>query len=177
VGLVDLLPTALEAFGAPLPGPLDGRSLLGILRGEAGAVREQVIGAHDDLLAEPLRDGRQELDFPAKPPSPRARSIRHGRFKYIRNFETQHEYTNNVLEHSRTWASWRHAAEDEPELRARMDGLRFRPRDELFDLERDPFELENLAGDPLHAGARAQLADELRTWMRNEGDPLAAAWG
>jgi N-acetylglucosamine-6-sulfatase len=34
--------------------------------------------------------------------------------------------------------------------------------DELYDLERDPYEITNLIGDPAYAPVRTQLADELR---------------
>ena len=34
--------------------------------------------------------------------------------------------------------------------------------DELYDLERDPYEITNLHGDPAYAGARRELQDELR---------------
>jgi N-sulfoglucosamine sulfohydrolase len=176
VGLVDLLPTALDAFEVPAPGPLDGRSLLPLLRGEASAVRTRSIGVHDDLLREPSREGRQDLVFANKRPTPRSRSIRDERFKYIRNFDTQYEFSNNVLEHSRTWASWQRAAVDAVPLRERIRVLRFRPTEELFDLAADPWELTNLAADPRHTATRERLAAELRDWMRREDDPLSSAW-
>jgi len=178
VSLVDLLPTALAAFEVPAPGPLDGRSLLGLLRGEVASVRDQVIGVHDDLLKEPMREGRRNPDFPTKPPTPRARSIRSGRYKYIRNFDTQYEFTNNVIasKGATTWRSWERVAQDDPALRARMDSLLWRATEELFDLQADPWELNNLAQDSSRAAAKAQLAAQLREWMQREGDPLIAKW-
>jgi N-sulfoglucosamine sulfohydrolase len=160
VSLVDLLPTALDVAGMP-PGELDGRSLLPLLRGELGAVREQVVGAIDELLA-------QE-------PTP-LRSIRERRYKYIRNFRPEVEFANNVLEHSATWASWEAAARDEPELSRRMQLLRRRPSEELYDLELDPWELENLADRPERAADKARLRAALREWMQREGDPELARW-
>jgi N-sulfoglucosamine sulfohydrolase len=173
--LVDLLPTALEAFDVPSSDSFDGHSLLPLLRGEVSAVRSRSIGVHDDMLKEPNRVKRQR-NFPTRAPTPRSRSIRGERFKYIRNFDTQLEFTNNVLEHSWTWSSWGHVAANDPALRARMDGLRFRAEEELFDLEADPWELENLASVPEHRATMRQLASELREWMRREADPLLADW-
>ncbi len=44
---------------------------------------------------------------------------------------------------------------------------------QLFDLERDPWELENLAGDPAHRGTVARLRRELLGWMARVDDPLS----
>ena len=45
-----------------------------------------------------------------------------------------------------------------------------RPEEELYDLERDPFELENRAGDPALGAVKAHLRAELERWMRRQGD-------
>jgi choline-sulfatase len=44
---------------------------------------------------------------------------------------------------------------------------------ELFDLNTDPGEFRNLAGDPAHADRRRRLTDELRTWQQQHRDPVA----
>jgi len=165
VNLVDLLPTALDTFGLP-PAELDGRSLLPLLRGEASAVRERVVGALDELLV--------------GDPTP-ARSIRDRRYKYIHNFRPEVEFSNNILIHSDTWSSWLAAAQDDPALARRVEQLLRRPREELYDLQADPWELENLAAAtpplaPEHEAARQRLRAELRDWTHREGDPLAAKW-
>ena len=47
-------------------------------------------------------------------------------------------------------------------------------RDELYDLEADPFELSNLIDDPAHAGLLADLRQRLAAWQRRTGDPACA---
>ena len=159
VSLVDLLPTALDTFGLPAA-DLDGASLLPLLRGEVEAVRERVVGALDELLA--------------GEPTP-SRSIRDRRHKYIVNLRPEVEFSNNILIHSKTWASWEALAPKVPELAARIEHLLHRPAEELYDLEADPWELRNLAADPAAAAVRTRLRAELVAWLDRAGDSAGAA--
>ncbi len=43
---------------------------------------------------------------------------------------------------------------------------------QLFDLKRDPYELDNLADEPAHADRRKRLRAELKAWRKRVGDPL-----
>lgn len=160
VNLTDLLPTALDIFGLRSERALDGQSLLPLLRGESAAVRDVFVGQHTEhLVGQPMP----------------ARSLRDERFKYIRNFELQGEFANNVLDHSATWRSWTKAAKDDPALRARMKSLLNRPAEELYDLVADPHELVNLAGREEHSATLAAMRARLKQWMKAEQDPLADA--
>jgi hypothetical protein len=44
--------------------------------------------------------------------------------------------------------------------------------EELYDLENDPHECVNLAGDPGYAGVKRSLALELDHWMETHDDPF-----
>ena len=88
-----------------------------------------------------------------------ARSQRH---KFIRNFESSF------------------AVEVPGDIQAgpifRSDPLRY-SRDrpslvELYDLEKDPVEIDNLAGRPEVAGIEEELSERLWQWMRETKDPL-----
>jgi arylsulfatase A-like enzyme len=46
----------------------------------------------------------------------------------------------------------------------------------LFDLEKDPFELNNLAQDPAAAELRRQMEARLAEWMRRTGDSWDYNW-
>ncbi len=46
-----------------------------------------------------------------------------------------------------------------------------RPREELYDLGKDPNELTNVAGDPAYAEILADLRRRLRAWRQETNDP------
>jgi uncharacterized sulfatase len=68
------------------------------------------------------------------------------------------------------WASWVRRAETDPAAAAVVRRYHHRPAEELYDLQADPFEQRNLAGDPAYAGRLAGLRAELDAWMKSEGD-------
>ena len=45
-----------------------------------------------------------------------------------------------------------------------------RPTEELYDLETDPYEINNLATDPGYDTVRSELATQLDTWIAETGD-------
>ena len=45
-----------------------------------------------------------------------------------------------------------------------------RPAEELYDVQKDTYELRNLADDPAHAETLKQLRGELDRWMIDTGD-------
>ena len=51
-----------------------------------------------------------------------------------------------------------------------------RPEFELFDLEADPFEGNNLAQDPAYAEVLAEMKECLRTEQRRTNDPWVMKW-
>jgi len=48
--------------------------------------------------------------------------------------------------------------------------LHHRPAEELYRVDSDPYELNNLANDPACAEARARLRSALERWMSSQGD-------
>jgi arylsulfatase A-like enzyme len=47
---------------------------------------------------------------------------------------------------------------------------------QLFDLEADPWEMENLAHRPEYAAIEHRLREQLRAWQVTVGDPFRAAF-
>jgi arylsulfatase A-like enzyme len=156
ISFVDVLPTLLEAAGADgsVPGEVDGRSFLEVLRGARAAHRQLVFG---------------DLEFiPKHLPS---RAVRSRDWKYVYNAPVDRPYGQEALT-ANAWASMRMLAESDPVMKARVEHLLRRPREELYDLAIDPAELNDLGADPRHADTRRELARALGCWMQTTGDPL-----
>ena len=45
-----------------------------------------------------------------------------------------------------------------------------RPKEELYDLAADPYEMKNLAPEPKQADTLKKLSAELDAWMKAQGD-------
>jgi uncharacterized sulfatase len=52
-----------------------------------------------------------------------------------------------------------------------------RPAEELYDLRRDPDQIRNVAADPAHAAAKAELAARLMRELTAAGDPRVTGDG
>jgi N-sulfoglucosamine sulfohydrolase len=55
--------------------------------------------------------------------------------------------------------------------RRSRDAFINRPREELYDLARDPDELKNVAADPAYAGVLKDLRQRLKDWQTATKDP------
>lgn len=108
---MDLVPTLLEAAGVTDRPPMDGRSLLPLVR-----TGVQDLAWREDLLCQHHGHGHECFQ----------RMLRHGPYKYV----------------------------------AHLDDC-----DELYDLERDPYELRNRIDDPAMADRLVQLRDRLHRSM------------
>ena len=161
VSLLDLLPTALDLFGAPAPDGLVGHSLLPLLRGQTPFVRQAIFGMHSSQ--------KVGQDYPI-------RSVRTYRLKYIRNLRPEVTFDATHLHSSMTWNSWLAAADRQPELEERMELLLKRPREQLYNLEDDPYELNDLAPDPARAETLANMSARVKNWMAVLDDPLLGEW-
>lgn len=160
VSWVDLLPTILEAAGGRAPKDIDGRSFLHVVRGKKKEHRDWVFATH-------AGDGRWNI-YPM-------RSLRVGQWKFIRNLRPEFAFTTHIdlpgnLGQRPYWSTWEKAAETDEHAAAIVKRYHARPSVELYDLESDPDELVNLAGDPKHARRIKKMRAALDKWMRDQGD-------
>lgn len=158
ISLVDLAPTWLDAAGLRPPKAMDGRSFLGLLTGRKYQPR-------DTIYAE--RNYHTHLDL--------IRCVRTSRYKLIHNYLPQIPYrTLSDIARSPSWRSIEHLHHEgklSPAL-VRKYFERPRPVTEFYDLQKDPWELNNRADDPVYAGTVRQLREKLSRWMIQTHDFL-----
>ncbi|MEZ5300707.1 MAG: sulfatase [Verrucomicrobiales bacterium] len=170
VSYIDVAPTFLAAAGidpaqidtgcpdADGARGFDGRSFLPLLRGEADSHRDLVFSQHTTVGI----NGYKE-------PYP-MRAARDARYKLIRNLAPDNTYEIGGIHQGEPLDSWKADAKDNPALQKRIDWLYRRPGAELYDLQNDPLETKNLAGDPALAEVQARLQSAMDEWMAQQGD-------
>lgn len=161
VSLVDLLPTMEDVAGGKAPKGIDGTSLVPLLTGKANVV-------HDAIYASHTGDGGNQAPM---------RTIRTDKYKLIVNYRPDILFKNAISENTQKrdnayWLSWLEAAKTDPKAAAVVDHFQHRKPVELFDLEKDPYELNNLAGQPGTAGIEKDLRARLEKWMVSQGEDL-----
>jgi hypothetical protein len=101
------------------------------------------------------------------------RCVRTSRYKYIRNFlpHLAHLQPNQYKDGKRVIKTL-HALYAEGKLNELQSRIFTapRPREELYDLENDPYETVNLAGDASHRKTVKKLRGALYDWMVNSRD-------
>ncbi|MAI77772.1 MAG: sulfatase atsG [Deltaproteobacteria bacterium] len=152
VHYVDVVPTFIEAAGGTAEN-LDGQSFLPVLLGQAEEHREHIYGIQT------TRGIIYGTDYPI-------RSVRSRRYKLIHNLAAENGFQNTISLPPRDaiLASWKTVA---PE---RAAAYLNRPEIEFYDLDDDPWELNNLALDPKLAPEVAKHRKALDAWMQSSGD-------
>ncbi|WP_424992910.1 sulfatase family protein [Oceaniradius stylonematis] len=158
VSFVDILPTLLDWAGAAqAKGTRPGRSLLTILEDES---------LHDDWQIVFGSHTFHEITnyWPT-------RFARTPRYKYHRNVAWQLDFPfSGDLYGSLSWEGMRNADPAMIGKRTVRDYVR-RPPEELYDLDADPFEVDNLAGHPDHRETLERLRAATEDWQRATDDP------
>ena len=160
VSWVDLGPTLIELAGGRAPAEWDGRSFAGVLLGRTSEHRTEIFTTHSG-------DGRMNV-YPI-------RSVRTGRFHYIRNLFPQYEHTTWIdraqdVDGLAYWRTWVEAARIDPAAAQIVRRYHERPAEELYDVLADPAEANNLADDPAQAGMLKSLREKVEAWMKEQGD-------
>jgi uncharacterized sulfatase len=152
----------IEAAGGKAPSDIDGRSFLPVLRGETNSHRDRIFTTHSG-------DGAWNI-YPI-------RAVRVGDWKYIRNLHPEFAFTTHIdlpgeLGQRGYFSTWESAANVDPRAAAVVKSYHERPAEELYDLEADPHEQRNLAGDALQADRLKSMRAKLDEWLRQQGDRL-----
>jgi N-sulfoglucosamine sulfohydrolase len=181
VSHLDLLPTLLEILTLPSRPGLNGSSLMPILRGETKVITDRstiMTSCHERY------EGRTVCD---------------GSYYYVRNLRkitlasldrpqrglNADQYSHRPGDYSDPSGPWFNRsysatvrAVNSPQRKLLSDFLSGAvPDEELFDLEKDPWCLRNLANDPVHDARKLQLRKEMERWRKVSNDNSQAPDG
>ena len=187
VSFTDFAPTFLEAAGVAVPDDMTGRSLMNVLRsgrsGQVDADRSFVLVGKERHVP-----GQEGIDMGGYP----CRAIRTHDFLYIRNF-CPNRWPSGTPHYSKAAVPGAWIADcdngltktcmvDNRDKNAgyrRLYDLAFakRPAEELYDLKKDPDQLNNVAGAATYLEVQQKLADQLMTQLKTSCDPRAVGGG
>ena len=163
VSTIDLMPTLLAAAGVEVPSGLAGRSLLPLIAGEAVEWRKRLFTEYH------LHSNHNY--YPQ-------RTVRDERYKLIWNLMPDQVNPGYDFTMGRFYSAdelGKALAEAPVRVREAYARMRRPPEFELYDLERDPYEFENLAPDPDHGAVLTELKKALLAWRRETADPFLDA--
>ncbi|NND80571.1 MAG: sulfatase [Maribacter sp.] len=145
----DVLPTFIDIAGGKAVHDMDGKSFLQLLEGQDIEIHKYVYGVRTN------QNILQAAIFPS-------RMIRDKRYKYIRNFNSIDVLDKNLGD------------KESVNVFIKRGALKFKdePFEELYDLQKDPFEQKNLIKDFDFQAIKSRLIKDMFSWMENQGDFL-----
>ncbi|MGQ9505339.1 MAG: sulfatase family protein [Thermogutta sp.] len=157
VSTVDLAPTILELAGIK-PGPtFQGVSFARLFDDPSAKIRDYIFAEHNwhdyQAYERSVRDERYLLIrnwLPHLPRTPPVDAVRSPTYDVMKRLRDEGKLT---------------PPQSEPFVAPR-------PEVELYDCQRDPHNLDNLANRPEYAEITAQLLEALETWRRETGDTV-----
>ncbi len=149
VSFIDMVPTTLNLAGAAIPDYMEGKPIIGR---DASPHRKLAFGARDRA------DDMYEM----------SRSVTDGKYMYIRHYMPHLPYMQSGFIFSDVKESFRELRRLHHEGVGNEEQDRIwnaKPIEELYDLDRDPRELNNLASDPQYHSLKENLKSDMHQWM------------
>jgi len=154
ISAVDFAPTVLSLANVKVPDYMQGQAFLG--NQKVRADRKYVFAARD----------RMDSEYD------RVRMVRDKRFRYLYNYMPDKPYYQDI--------EYRLQAPMMQEIlkmkaagtlkKETMTWFNTKPKEELYDVENDPYELHNLATSPKYKSKLAELRTAFINWTKKVGD-------
>ncbi len=162
ISFVDVTPTLVDLAGGPALPQLDGRSFKEVLMGKATKHRHEIFASHT---------GDGEMNRCPQ------RGVRDARYKFILNLHPERKWTTHFTlvdgipySHRDVYSSWLDKAAKDEATAKFISLIENHPAEELYDVQADPYELNNLAADPQHQRVLSAMRDKLHVWRDAVGD-------
>ncbi|WP_421897518.1 sulfatase-like hydrolase/transferase [Marinoscillum sp.] len=153
ISFVDLAPTMLSITDQPIPDYMQGRAFLGPKKEEEP---ENVYMFRDRM------DASHDL----------SRAVRNKKYRYIRNY-LPYEIFGQYIEYlwkAQSVGSWEQECTKGNCNETQMTFWKQKPKEELYDTENDPWEVNNLAENPEYESVLVEMRAANRAWVLNIGD-------
>ncbi|MDT0642765.1 sulfatase [Zunongwangia sp. F363] len=179
INSIDIAPTVLDAAHQPILSDMNGRSILRQLKGE---------NQRDHVFTERERHAYVRMNNLGYP----SRALRTDDYLYIRNIKPDRWPSGDpeeifavgpfgdvdgsptkdyILSEQRNFPA---SKKEGMEVYSYFDlAFKKRPAEELYDLEKDPYQIKNVAADPMYKEVIRNYRKSLDEWMVNTGDPRA----
>jgi arylsulfatase A-like enzyme len=148
ISFVDLVPTLLSIIGVEIPDYLQGDAFLG---------SQKTPDPEYAFMFRGRMDERYDL----------SRSARDHKYRYIKNYMPYRIYGQhiNYLWQAPSIRSWEAAYRAGQCDEVQSAFWNTKPVEELYDTENDPWEVNNLAGDPAYGPVLERMREANRGWM------------
>lgn len=153
----DLLPTFIEVAGGDIVNQLDGSSLVPVL---TNAKNDHKEFTYAQMTTRGISYGSEYYPI---------RSINNGEYRYILNLTPEIEFSNWV-HGTPFFKEWEKDARSNEKTRTLINKYNYRPAEELYNDETDPFNQHDLSNDPKFAHIKEKLKSQLKKWMLEKGD-------
>ncbi|MGC9343480.1 MAG: sulfatase-like hydrolase/transferase [Bacteroidales bacterium] len=155
ISFVDIPATILSMAGVDIPEYMHGQAFWGDQKAEP---REYIFAARDRM------DGQTDC----------RRAVRSKKFKYIRNYMPE-VGAYQPIRFRLSMPTMREMLRMKEEGSLNEDQMYWfrttKEVEELYDIEKDPYELHNLAGNPEYEDVLAEMRQVHEKWMKDIGDP------
>jgi len=158
VSTLDLTPTLLDISGAKPIHNLPGMSLAPLLKGENPTWREYLFTEYHTHSGHNF--------YPQ-------RTVRDARYKLVQNLQPEQENPGYNFTLNRFFSELPAIIEKAPPLvRNSYQRMKTPAAFELYDLQDDPYEFNDLVSDPDHKTILESLKQQLARWRKETNDPL-----
>ena len=157
VAFIDIGPTTLALAGVPTPETMDGKAFMG------PGITKAELDSRDETFG--MADRMDEKYDPV-------RTLRKGKYKYMRSYQPFNfdGLQNNYRYKMKSYVEWRELYKAGKLNKQAALFFEARPPEALYDIEADPYEVNNIAGDPANAKILADMRGRLSAMIKSLPD-------